>query len=189
MCAAVSVYIRFAGSCVPVCGRRSDDRAVWRAALASCSGPARGGSAVVATDGGEPETGYVHTVVSVDVVRAKSDVDGLLDTSSVPMRFAVDAPHIVPIWPVTSSPGMFRYSRSVHTGESYVALVFFNSLSDGPPGRTRHKGPRTQHLPVYPGGQGPWGVRGGSSGWWRNGTRYGYHAPRGFSSTAQRRRP
>ena len=50
------------------------------------------------------------------------------------MRFAVDAPHIVPIWPVTSSPGMFRYSRSVHTGESHVALVFFNSLSDGPAG-------------------------------------------------------
>ena len=134
MCAAVSVYIRFAGSCVPVCGRRSGDRAVWRAALASGTGPAGGGLAAVATDGGEPETGYVHTVVSVDVVRAKSDVDGLLDTSGVPMRFVVDAPHTVPIWPVTSSPGMFRYRRSVHTGESHVALVLFDSLSDGPAG-------------------------------------------------------
>ena len=132
MCAAVSVYVRFAGSCVPACGRRSSDRAVWRAALASL--PARGGSAVVVTDGGEPETGYLYTVVSVDVVWAKSDVDGLLDPSGVPMRFVVDAPHIVPIGPVTSSPGMFRYRRSVHTGESHVALVLFDSLSDGPAG-------------------------------------------------------
>ena len=130
MCAAAPVYIRFAGSCVPVCGRRSGDRAVWRAALASSSGPTRGGSAVVATDGGEPETGYVNNVVSVDVVWAKSDVDGLFDTSGVPMRFVVDALHIVPIGPVTSSPGMFRYRRSVHTGESHVALVLFDSLSE-----------------------------------------------------------
>ena len=74
MRAAASVYVRFAGSCVPVCGRRSSDRAVWRAILASTSGPVRGGSAVVASDGGEPEIGDDNAAVPVDVVSTKSDV-------------------------------------------------------------------------------------------------------------------
>ena len=89
---------------------------------------------VVVSDGGEPEPGDVNTAVPVEVVVAKSDVNGLLHAPGVPVLFTVDTPHIVPIRPVTSSPSMLSYCRSVHTGESHVTLMLLDSLTDGPAG-------------------------------------------------------
>ena len=78
----------------------------------------------------------VNTAVLVEVVVVKADVDGLLHAPGVPVLFTVDTPHIVPIRPVTSSPSMLSYCRSVHTGESHVTLMLLDPLTDGPAGFT-----------------------------------------------------
>ena len=123
MRAAASVYVRFAGSCVPVCGRRSGDRAVWRAILASTSGPVRGGSAVVASDGGEPEIGDDNAAVPVDVVSTKSDVM-FIACAGIVYRAPYD----------NKLPTMFRVSRSTEvqaptspTNQCRTCIIFLST--------------------------------------------------------------
>ena len=68
------------------------------------------------------------SAIPVDVMRVKSYVNSFLDPSGVPVRVSVNKLYLVPKRVVAGLVGVLRNGGGLGAGESYIPVVFFDSL-------------------------------------------------------------
>ena len=79
-------------------------------------------------DHGHPRFGNFNSAIPVDVVRVKSYVNSFLDPSGVPVRVSINKLYLVPKRVVAGLVGVLRNGGGLGAGESYIPVVFFDSL-------------------------------------------------------------
>ena len=83
---------------------------------------------VVFLDRGHPRFGNFNSAIPVDVIRVKSYVNSFLDPSGVPVRVSINKLYLVPKRVVAGLVGVLRNGGGLGAGESYIPVVFFDSL-------------------------------------------------------------
>ena len=83
---------------------------------------------VVFLDRGHPRFGNFNSAIPVDVIRVKSYVNSFLDPSGVPVRVSINKLYLVPKRVMAGLVGVLRNGGGLGTGESYIPVVFFDSL-------------------------------------------------------------
>ena len=83
---------------------------------------------VVFLDRGNPRFGNFNSAIPVDVIRVKSYMNSFLDPSGVPVRVSINKLYLVPKQVMAGLVGVLRNGGGLVTGESYIAVVFFDSL-------------------------------------------------------------
>ena len=66
--------------------------------------------------------------IPVGVIRVKSYVNSFLDPSGVPVRVSINKLYLVPQGVVAGLVGVLRNGGGLGAGESYIPVVFFDSL-------------------------------------------------------------
>ena len=94
----------------------------------SLSGPLLYRFPVVFLDRGHPRFGNFNSAIPVDVIRVKSYVNSFLDPSGVPVRLSINKLYLVPKRVVAGLVGVLRNGGGLGAGESYIPVVFFDSL-------------------------------------------------------------
>ena len=79
-------------------------------------------------DRGYPRFGNFNSAIPVDVIRVKSYVNSFLDPSGVPVRVSINKLYLVPKRVVAGLVGVLRNGGGLGAGESYIPVVFFDSL-------------------------------------------------------------
>ena len=77
---------------------------------------------------GHPHFGNFNSAIPVDVIRVKSCVNSFLDPSGVPVRVSINKLYLVPKRVMAGLVGVLRNGGGLGTGESYIPVVFFDSL-------------------------------------------------------------
>ena len=83
---------------------------------------------VVFLDHGHPRFGNFNSAIPVDVIRVKSYVNSFLDPSGVPVRVSINKLYLVPKRVVAGLVDVLRNGGGLGAGESYIPVVFFDSL-------------------------------------------------------------
>ena len=94
----------------------------------SLSGPLLYRFPVVFLDRGHLRFGNFNSAMPVDVIRVKSYVNSFLDPSDVPVRVSINKLYLVPKREMAGLVGVLRNGGGLGTGESYIPVVFFDSL-------------------------------------------------------------
>ena len=92
----------------------------WSAAVMS--------PAAVFFDRRHPRFRNVNSIIPIDVIRAKSYVDGFLYPACVPVRILINKLYLVSNRIVAGVVNVFRNGRGMGTGESYIPVVLFHPL-------------------------------------------------------------
>ena len=93
----------------------------------SLSGPLLYRFPVVFLDRGHPRFGNCNSAIPVDVIRVKSHVNSFLDPSGAPVRVSINKLYLVKRV-MASLVGVLRNGGGLGTGESYIPVVFVDSL-------------------------------------------------------------
>ena len=94
----------------------------------SLSGPLLYRFPVVFLDRGHPRFGNFNSAIPVDVIRVKPYVNSFLDPSGVPVRLSINKLYLVPKRVVAGLVGVLGNGGGLGAGESYIPVVFFDSL-------------------------------------------------------------
>ena len=79
-------------------------------------------------DRGHPRFGNFNSAIPVDVNRVKSYVNSFLDPSGAPVTVSINKLYLVPKRVKAGLVGVLRNGGGLGTGESYIPVVFSDSL-------------------------------------------------------------
>ena len=79
-------------------------------------------------DRGHPRFGNFNSAIPFDVIRVKSYVNSFLDPSGVPVRVSINKFYLIPKQVMAGLVGVLRNGGGLGAGESYIPVVFFDSL-------------------------------------------------------------